>query len=354
LEVSGSKIATSALFPSGWKATDRIAGRKSHRIYTNRGHGLDDEHWLWVWKQLRSEFGVADDAAHHDTAKDLESGEYSISQSWSQEKNFKRPYYVSVPDDAESEKLPVFIFLHGNGGNGKSAMTGFMRRNPKLAKRYVTVFPDGYAKSWNIVSERSKADDRGFIEAIVGELTAYGNVDAEYFTIMGSSNGGALVNQLAIESKLPSIRNYISSVSPLNVFQYDGKNFKAKGDDNNYQNAATPMTGKRLMNISGTEDRLIPYRGGPSKVIPAKGGKLTFLDAEESILLWARQMGYEGDKLTEPTAVDGKLEIFSYLGGEVIHYKVVGEGHGATRAINEQTLLRFIEGGNDNRHQDLR
>ena len=95
----------------------------------------------------------------------LESGEYFISQSWSQEKDFKRPYYVSVPDDAESEKLPVFIFLHGNGGNGKAAMTGFMRRNPRLAKRYVMVFPDGYAKSWNIVSERSKADDRGFIEA---------------------------------------------------------------------------------------------------------------------------------------------------------------------------------------------
>jgi hypothetical protein len=60
-------------------------------------------------------------------------------------------------------------------------------------------------------------------------------------------------------------------------------------------------------------------------------------------------MGYEGEKLTEPTAVDGKLEIFSYLGGDVIHYGVVGEGHGATRAINEQTLLRFMEGGNDNR-----
>jgi cephalosporin-C deacetylase-like acetyl esterase/poly(3-hydroxybutyrate) depolymerase len=334
---------------TSFAAFNQISGRKSFRIYANRGHGLDDEHWLWVWKQLRSEFGVADDAAHHDTAKVLESGEYSISQSWSQEKDFKRPYYVSVPDDAESEKLPVFIFLHGNGGNGKAAMTGFMRRNPKLAKRYVMVFPDGYAKSWNIVSERSKADDRGFIEAIVGELAAYDNLDAEYFTIMGSSNGGALVNQLAIESKLPSVRNYISSVSPLNVFQHDGKNFKAKSDNNNYQNAATPMTGKRLMNISGTEDRLIPYRGGPSKVIPAKGGKLAFVDAEESIFLWAREMGYEGEKLTEPTAVDGKLEIFSYLGGDVIHYGVVGEGHGATRAINEQTLLRFMEGGNDNR-----
>ena len=61
------------------------------------------------------------------------------------------------------------------------------------------------------------------------------------------------------------------------------RNFRAKGADNNYQVVATPMTGKRLMNISGTTDDLVPYRGGLSKHIPAKDGKLGFVDAEESI-----------------------------------------------------------------------
>ena len=70
--------------------------------------------------------------------------------------------------------------------------------------------------------------------------------------------------------------------------------------------------------------------GETSQVIPAQGGKLAFVDAEESIFVWARQMGYKGEKLNEPTAIEGKLEIFSYLDGDVIHYKVVGEGHGAT------------------------
>jgi hypothetical protein len=32
---------------------------------------------------------------------------------------------------------------------------------------------------------------------------------------MGSSNGAALVNQIAIETKLIGIKNYISVVSPL-------------------------------------------------------------------------------------------------------------------------------------------
>jgi poly(3-hydroxybutyrate) depolymerase len=279
------------------------------------------------------------------TSAELTPGEYFITQSWSQEKDFKRPYFVSVPKATGERQLPVFVFLHGNGGNAKGAMNGFLRRHPIMAARYVMVFPNGYLKSWNIVSERSKADDRGFIEAIVEELSAYDNIRKDSFTIMGSSNGAALVNQLAIECRLPNIRNYVAGVSPLNVFQHDGHSFKAKGDNNNYQTMATPLTGKRLLNISGTDDRLVPYRGGPSAVIPAKGGRLGFVDAEESIFLWAKAMGYKGGKLSRPSRVAGKLEVFGYLDGDVVHYKVSGEGHGATSAVSEEMLLGFLQGG---------
>jgi poly(3-hydroxybutyrate) depolymerase len=275
----------------------------------------------------------------------LSSGEYSIRQSWSQEQDFPRPYQVNVPANPDNRKLPVLIFLHGNGGNARSAMSGFLKQHPTMARRYVMVFPDGYLKSWNISAERSKADDRRFIEAIVEKLAAYENVQSDNFTIMGNSNGAALANQLAIESRLPNIRNYVTAVSPLNVLQHDGRNFKAKGDDNSYEAVATPRTGARIMNISGTEDHLIPYAGGPSPAIPAKNGKLGFVAAEESIFLWAKAMGYQGEKLKKPSSPVGKLEIFSYLDGAIIHYKALGEGHGAAGAIDEVTLLRFLEAG---------
>ncbi|MDE0467302.1 MAG: hypothetical protein OYL97_09605 [Candidatus Poribacteria bacterium] len=279
-----------------------------------------------------------------DAAEQLKSGVYYITQSWSQETAFKRPYHVSVPESADQQKFPVFIFLHGHGGNANDAMNGFMRRHATMANRYVMVFPNGYKTGWNIMSEYSQADDRGFIEAIIKKLSTYGNIQKDNFSVMGNSNGAALVNQLAIESKLPNLRNYVTAVSPLNVYQHDGKNFRAKGADNSYQVVATPMTGKRLMNISGTTDDLVPYRGGPSKHIPAKGGKLGFVDAEESIFLWAKQMGYGGEKLSKPNRIDDNLEIFSYLNGDVIHYKVVNEGHGALDAISEKILLAFLEG----------
>ena len=273
----------------------------------------------------------------------LESGQYYIRQSWSQETNYPRPYLVHVPTGTQGQKFPVFIFLHGNGGSAKEVMPILLRNRRKMASQYIMVFAQGYQESWNIVSERSKADDKGFIEAIVLKLASFNNVQKDNFSIMGASNGAALVNQLLIESKLPNIRNYISGVSPLNVWQYDGEYFKSKGSDNDYRKPTKPMTGKRLMNISGTNDELVPYEGGISKHIPAKDGKLDFVAAEESTYLWAKQMGDTGKKLTEPSRTEGQLEVFSYLGGDVIHYKVVGAGHGATHEISEDILLRFLE-----------
>ncbi|MDP6634716.1 MAG: prolyl oligopeptidase family serine peptidase [Phycisphaerae bacterium] len=296
--------------------------------------------WLFAQSRKKTDASSANGSR---SAKQLQSGEYFITQSWSQETDYKRPYFVNVPADAEKKALPVFVFLHGNGGSAKGSMRRYARPNCMLAKKYIMIFPNGYRASWNIVSERSKADDLGFIEAIVKDVSKYDNVRKDNISIMGNSNGAALVNQIACETRLAGIRNYISAVSPLNGYQHDGANFKVKGDDNNYKVIAKPMTGKRLMNISGVNDSLVPYKGGPSKHIPAKGGKLRFVDAEESIFLWAKHMGYKGKKLTKPTRTDGKLEIFSYLDGAVIHYKVVNAGHNAGGAVSEKLILEFLE-----------
>ncbi len=278
--------------------------------------------------------------------KNGENQKFSITRSWSQEKNYERTYWVNVPErDADSQKtLPVIIFLHGNGGNAKGLQRMVRARYPEISRQFITVFPEGYRESWNIVSERSKADDRGFIEAIILKLAKRADVRMNDFSVMGISNGAALVNQIAIESQLPHIRNSIAAVSPLNGFQHDGTHFKAMGKENGYRAIAKPLSGKRLLNISGTDDPLVPYQGGPSKAIPAKGGKLPFVNAEESIFLWAKQMGYEGRKLTEPSRVNGKIEIFSYLDGDVVHFKVNDHGHNATRALGERLLLDFLQG----------
>ena len=278
-------------------------------------------------------------------AAELVSGSYTITQSWSQEQDFERLYWVQVPAAAVERPLPLFIFLHGNGGNAEKAQ-GMTRRYSQIARQYIMVFAQGYQKSWNIVSERSQAPDRAFIEAIVTELTAYGNVQADGVVLMGSSNGAALVNQIAIETQLDAFSHYITVVSQLNAWQYDGAHFKAKGSDNNYTEAVVPLRGKCLMNVSGANDQLVPYAGGPSQGIRAKDGKLTFVDAERSSFLWAQHYGYTGELLTQPTLSSQAMDRFSYLDGAVIHYKMNTRGHNAGGGVTEAMLLEFLNQSN--------
>ncbi|MCM8534073.1 MAG: hypothetical protein NE330_23120 [Lentisphaeraceae bacterium] len=278
-------------------------------------------------------------------AKELKSGEYAITQTWVQETNYKHPYFVVVPEKKSSKPYPVFIYLHGNGGTAKSAMRRFTKPKGLINKKYIMVFPQGYKKSWNIISERSQANELDYIESIIRELQKHENVDKENFSIMGHSNGAAMANQMAIETKMTSIKNYITGVSPLNTFQHDGKNFKIKGDDNSYEKIAQPLKGIRLMNISGEFDKLVPYSGGPSKAIPARDGKLPFVHAEDSIYYWAKLNGYKGEKLTKPSSVEGNVEAYIYNSGDFIHYKIVSGSHGATHIIKEEKLLEFLEGG---------
>jgi poly(3-hydroxybutyrate) depolymerase len=222
-------------------------------------------------------------------------------------------------------------------------MQGFTRRYKELCKRYNVVFAQGYLKSWNIVSERSQAPDREFIEAIVEELAEYSNVKASGAVLMGSSNGAALVNQFAIEARSDHFSHYITVVSQLNAWQHDGTAFKAKGVDNNYTESVIPLKGKCLMNVSGANDQLVPYAGGPSKGIRAKGGKLAFVDAERSTFLWAQHYGYKGEQLSQPSESSEVMDTYSYLDGTVIHYKMNTRAHNAGGGLNEEMLLKFLD-----------
>ena len=277
-------------------------------------------------------------------ALELDSGSYTINQDWSQEQDYERSYFVHVPDS--EEPLPLFIYLHGRGGNAERSMRGFIKRYKELSKRYNMVFAQGYLKSWNIVSEPSKAPDREFIEAIVAELAEYSNVKASGSVLMGSSNGAALVNQFAIETKLDHFSHYITVVSQLNAWQHDGTAFKAKGSDNNYTESVVPLRGKCLLNVSGVGDRLVPYLGGPSRAIPAKDGKLAFVDAEKSIYLWAQHYGYKGEQLSQPSESSEKMNVFSYLDGAVVHYNMKTRAHNAGGALTEVMLLEFLNQSN--------
>ena len=100
------------------------------------------------------------------------------------------------------------------------------------------------------------------------------------------------------------------------------------------------------MNVSGANDKLVPYAGGPSKGIRAKDGKLAFVDAERSVFLWAQHHGYKGEQLSQPSESSEEMNVFSYLDGAVVHYNMKTRAHNAGGALTEVMLLEFLNQSN--------
>ena len=95
----------------------------------------------------------------------------------------------------DGRQLPLVVDLHGNGGQGN------VRRLSFLGDDVVVVAPNGYQRSWNVFNEKSKADDVAFIVDLINKVVAENSVvDKNDVTILGTSNGAAMIYRLLLET----------------------------------------------------------------------------------------------------------------------------------------------------------
>jgi len=262
----------------------------------------------------------------------LETGIIYLNQSWTQESTgYDRPIYISAPS-SNSEPHNIIIVLHGGGGNAEQFVNSF-----NYIDNHIVVAPQGYGGNWNVGLEQSLAPDVDFIKEIINYVRTFENVQPENITILGISNGSALVNRLIIELDDSYFTNAISIVSPLNSFQYRfGSFWYNSTGNNNYDMQIIPESGKRILSISGTADNFIPYNGG----IGVMG--YNFLSAQNSAFVLAQNMGFQGDQLEDNQGVEYSNNIFkySYLDGDVVHYKFIGAGHNIPNI--SQPIIDFL------------
>ena len=146
-----------------------------------------------------------------------------------------------------------------------------------------------------------------------------------------------MTNRLLIELEDDTFQRAVTVVSPLNNTQFHDDQFYA--DPENLNQVVQPVTGRRILNIGGTNDQLIPYNGG----LGVAG--YFFLAGEYSTFVWARHMGYQGEQLSDGVAhpSDPNLIAYSYLNGDVIHYKVIDGDHGiASQATVRSVIADFL------------
>merc|ERR1711970_1399586 len=250
----------------------------------------------------------------------------SVPQTWSQEPaGYSRTAKVSVPATSEGQKVPVVLHLHGNGGQGNTQVLASW-----LGEDCVIVSADGYERSWNIFTEKSKADDVGFILELIGKVgEEIPAADMNNVNIIGTSNGAALTYRIMIETGADRpFRRAFPMVSSLISPQYhDGSFWKseesaAPGEANVYDTAVVPVFADdfEYAHFHGTEDGALQYEGqspGPGFL-----GGADVIAAQKTDYLWAVAMGYTGAQLDDSAGVSigtaaQPVEEYSYLNGRV-------------------------------------
>merc|ERR1712123_91694 len=261
----------------------------------------------------------------------------SLDQSWSQEPaGYTRTALVTVPATTAGQKVPVVFHLHGNGGQGNTIPVGSW-----LGDDCIIVAPNGYERSWNVYTEKSKADDVSFIIDLIAKIGAeIPAADMNNVNIIGTSNGAALTYRMLIETGADRpFKRAFPMVSSLISPQYHDDQFWASptlseaGVTNVYDTAIVPAfaDGFEYAHFHGTEDGALKYEGqspGPGFL-----GGADVIAAQKTDYLWAKAMGFTGAQLADSAGVsigstDKPVEEYLYLDGRVRHYKLVGEGHG--------------------------
>jgi polyhydroxybutyrate depolymerase len=170
----------------------------------------------------------------------------------------RREYILHTPDGTIEDSPPLFIFLHGAGGNAGDSPGPFGIRKFMTAQNYIGVFPNARAnengfRDW-------QEDDVEFIDFIIEQLILTKNIDPQRVFIFGFSNGGFLANLAGckIPSKITAVFSFAGNLlEPLNNCESDGD--------------------LAIHHLHATGDEIVPYDGIDGR----------FLSAPDAIEEWS-------------------------------------------------------------------
>jgi len=183
-----------------------------------------------------------------------------------------REYRVYIPKSYNTNReYPLVFILHGGGGSAKR-MTQFVGNSfNKLAdsEEFIAVYPNGYKKGWNdgardtmTAARRLNIDDVAFFDAVISDLKKKVSVDSKHIFACGISNGGFMVQRLAVERS-----DVFKSVAVVSANLSVGQSQKNP-----------PPNPVSILFICGTADPLVPYNGGPVTVLKQKRGMVKSMD----------------------------------------------------------------------------
>jgi polyhydroxybutyrate depolymerase len=163
-----------------------------------------------------------------------------------------REYLIHIPNSYDTAKsVPIMLNFHDFGGSVSEFINDADMRSLAESDTFILIYPQGSNLNgfshWNACpiggDNKSDADDFGFVEYIIDEISSQYNIDMERIYAAGYSNGGMMAYGLA---------NYKSDLIAA-VASVSGAMLDCIG------NTIHPMP---VIHLHGTYDSVIPYNGG--------------------------------------------------------------------------------------------
>jgi polyhydroxybutyrate depolymerase len=198
-------------------------------------------------------------------------------------------------------RVPLILALHGAYGSG-----AFMERYSGLSRLsdregFGVVYPDAAGPQWHIWSGEDGTDVE-FLDAVVDRMLAGGCFDERRISAVGVSNGGGMVVRFACtgEDRLAGVVAVAGAYGSLPPCK-----------------ARRPLS---VLEIHGTADRVVPYRGTPQD---RRGDVIRWLRD------WARRDACPSlPRRTSPRAGVLRLDWRPCRSGtSVAHLRLVGGAH---------------------------
>jgi len=235
-----------------------------------------------------------------------------------------RTYRLFVPSDLPNPVPVVFVF-HGTEtpGHGIDSIVKITRFEEIGEIHHVLIiFPEAYEGNWNdgrlnnrAESYRDGIDDIAFVDAMLAQTEHDYHVDRTRIDATGFSNGAIFCHYLAAHRS--DVFAAIAAVGGPIAIPYSA-----------WFHPALPVS---LLEIHGTSDPVVPYRGGR---ITDDGGEV--LGVEATAELWAKTDRCSRDYIEIPvphrTAQnDCYPQCFEWSQGkdgtDVVLYRIIAGGH---------------------------
>ena len=191
-------------------------------------------------------------SCNNDNTKDYDNSEGCYSNTNSQtivHDGMNREYILYVPNSYdETSAIPILFNFHGFGGSASQFMQEADMRAEAELNSFILVYPQGSCLDgvphWNPCpigeDNKSTADDVGFVEAMVNEISSQYNLDMERIYAAGYSNGGMMAYGLANYKS-----NLIAAVASVSGSMLDCLD--------------TPSHPMPVLHLHGTNDGVIAY-----------------------------------------------------------------------------------------------